>query len=227
MAVCTIATAMHVIVRELGLVDYATAWEAMRRFTDTRTEASEDELWFLEHPPVFTLGLGGKREHILGPGTIPVIHVDRGGQVTYHGPGQLIVYVLVDLRRLGWGVRKLVYALEQSVIDLLDEFGILAARRPGAPGVYIGESKVAALGLRVRGGCTYHGLALNVGMDLSPFSRINPCGYPGLAVTQMRDHRIPWDVKTIACSLLPYLIHNLSYNQHRVEKAAIPIIGER
>jgi lipoyl(octanoyl) transferase len=216
---------MNVIVRELGLVDYATVWEAMRRFTDTRTDANEDELWFLEHPPVFTLGLGGKRKHILDPGTIPVIHVDRGGQVTYHGPGQLIVYVLVDLPRLGWGVRKLVCALEQSVIDLLDEFGILAARRPGAPGVYIGESKVAALGLRVRRGRTYHGLALNVNMDLSPFSRINPCGYPGLTVTQIREHRVPRDVKTIARSLLPYLIHNLSYNPHCAQKAAVPIIG--
>jgi lipoyl(octanoyl) transferase len=210
---------MDIIVRELGLVDYVPVWEAMRRFTDARTETTQDELWFLQHPPVFTLGLGGKREHVLDPGTIPVIHVDRGGQVTYHGPGQLIVYVLIDLQRRGWGVRKLVYALEQSVIDLLNGFSCPAVRCPGAPGVYISGSKVAALGLRVRRGCTYHGLALNVDMDLRPFSRINPCGYPGLTVTQMQDHGNPGGVEVVAHSLLPYLIEHLSYHPYAMRAA--------
>ncbi len=204
---------MDVIVRQLGLIDYSTTWEAMRRFTDTRTGVTEDELWCLQHPPVFTLGLGGKPEHVLDPGTIPVIRVDRGGQITYHGPGQLLVYVLVDLRRLGWGIRKLVHLLEQSVIDALHAFGVVAIRRSGAPGVYIGESKVAALGLRVKRGCTYHGLALNIDMDLSPFGRINPCGYPGLTVTQTRDHGIAEGVETLAQALLPYLIEYLGYSK--------------
>jgi lipoyl(octanoyl) transferase len=204
---------MDVIVRQLGLIDYSTTWEAMRRFTDTRTGVTEDELWYLEHPPVFTLGLGGKHEHVLDPGTIPVIRVDRGGQITYHGPGQLLVYVLVDLRRLGWGIRKLVHLLEQSVIDALHAFGVVAVRCSGAPGVYIGESKVAALGLRVKRGCTYHGLALNVDMDLSPFGRINPCGYPGLTVTQTRDHGILGGVEILAQALFPYLIEYLGYSK--------------
>ena len=192
---------------------YLPTWETMRRFTEERTEDTQDEIWCLEHPPVFTLGLGGKREHLLAPGEIPVIHVDRGGQVTYHGPGQLIVYVLMDLGRRGCGVRRLVQLLEQSVIDLCAEFRIKAERRPGAPGVYLGESKVAALGLRVRRGCAYHGLALNVDMDLSPFSRINPCGYPGLAVTQTKDHAIPGGVDAIAGRLLPHLLAHLGYDQ--------------
>jgi lipoyl(octanoyl) transferase len=204
---------MGVIIRQLGLIDYSMTWEAMRRFTDRRTGLTEDELWCLQHPPVFTLGLGGKPEHVLDPGTIPVIRVDRGGQITYHGPGQLLVYVLVDLRRLGWGIRKLVHLLEQSVIDALHAFGVVATRRSGAPGVYIGESKVAALGLRVKRGCTYHGLALNIDMDLSPFGRINPCGYPGLTVTQTRDHGILGGVEILAQALLPYLIEYLGYSK--------------
>jgi lipoyl(octanoyl) transferase len=184
----------------------------MRRFTEERTAETSDEIWFLEHPPVFTLGLGGRPEHLLDPGGIPVIHCDRGGQVTYHGPGQLIVYILLDLQRRGWGVRRLVQALEQSVIDLCAGNEIHAERRAGAPGVYINESKLAALGLRVRRGSTYHGLALNVDMDLAPFRRINPCGYPGLTVTRTKDHGIPGGVEEIGQRLLPYLLHRLGYD---------------
>lgn len=170
-----------------GLQDYLTTLEAMRAFTDRRTAETDDELWLLEHSPIFTLGQAGRREHVLDPGEIPVIQVDRGGQVTYHGPGQLIAYLLLDLRRAGLGVKRLVTLLEQAVIDLLATYEIDAARRADAPGVYVGAAKIAALGLRIRKGCSYHGLALNVAMDLEPFQRINPCGYAGLAVTQIAD----------------------------------------
>lgn len=170
-----------------GLQDYAATLQAMRAFTDGRDADTPDELWLLQHPPVFTLGQAGRREHLLDPGEIPVIQVDRGGQVTYHGPGQLIVYVLFDLRRGGVGVKRLVNLLEQAVIDLLAARGISAAARPDAPGVYVDGAKIASLGLRIRQGCSYHGLALNVDMDLSPFQRINPCGFPGLKVTQLAD----------------------------------------
>ena len=173
--------------RPLGLQDYLTTLEAMRAFTDRRDAGTNDELWLLEHPPVFTLGQAGRREHLLDPGDIPVIQVDRGGQVTYHGPGQLIAYLLLDLRRAGLGVKRLVNLLEQAVIDLLAIYGIDAARRAEAPGVYVADAKIASLGLRIRNGCSYHGLALNVAMDLEPFRRINPCGYAGLAVTQISD----------------------------------------
>lgn len=206
------AVRKHINIRHLGRVDYLPAWEAMRRFTEERTAETQDEIWFLEHPPVFTLGLGGRQEHLLDPGDIPVVHTDRGGQVTYHGPGQLIVYVLMDLHRRGWGVRRLVRALEQSVIELCGEFRVTAVRRPGAPGVYVDESKLASLGLRVRRGSTYHGLALNVDMDLAPFRRINPCGYPGLAVTQTRDQGIRGGVEEIRQRLLPYLLVQLGYD---------------
>ncbi len=175
-----------VVVRRLGRCDYIPIWNAMQRFTDARTETTVDELWLVEHPPVFTVGLNGKPEHLLAPGDIPVVKVDRGGQVTYHGPGQIVVYFLLDLRRRGMGVRALVTQMEQSVIDLLAGYGIDAESHRDAPGVYVNGAKIAALGLRVRRGCSYHGLALNVEMDLEPFARINPCGYPGLAVTQMR-----------------------------------------
>jgi len=170
-----------------GLQDYSATLEAMRRFTDDRNRETLDEIWLLEHPPVFTLGQAGRREHLLDPGDIPVIQVDRGGQVTYHGPGQLVAYLLLDLRRIGFGVKRLVNLLEESVIDLLDTYGIDAARRQDAPGVYVAGAKIASLGLRVRNGCSYHGLALNVAMDLEPFRRINPCGYAGLAMTQVSD----------------------------------------
>lgn len=175
------------VVRHLGRVDYAPTWQAMRDFTARRDAATPDELWLLEHPPVFTQGQAGKPEHLLVPTVIPVVPIDRGGQITYHGPGQLVAYVLIDLKRRGYGIRELVTRLEQAVIDLLAAQGVAAARRSGAPGVYVDGAKIAALGLRVKQGRTYHGLALNVDMDLAPFSLINPCGYPGLAVTQCRD----------------------------------------
>lgn len=159
----------------------------MRAFTDARGPDTPDELWLLQHDPVFTLGQAGKPEHVLAAGDIPVIPVDRGGQVTYHGPGQIVAYPLLDLRRLGIGVRELVNRIEQATIDTLAEWNILGTRRGGAPGVYIGEAKIAALGLRVRRGCSFHGLAFNIAMDLEPFRRINPCGYAGLQVTQMLD----------------------------------------
>jgi lipoyl(octanoyl) transferase len=176
------------LIRSLpGLQDYQRSWDAMRAFTEGRRPDTEDELWLLEHPPVFTLGQAARPEHLLNPGPIPVVRCDRGGQVTYHGPGQLVAYLLLDLRRRGFGVRRLVSLLQDSVIDLLARRGIEAVTRVGAPGVYVGGAKIASLGLRVRGGCTYHGLALNVAMDLLPFTRINPCGCPGLAITQLSD----------------------------------------
>lgn len=174
-----------VVVRWLGQVDYQPAWQAMQQFTNQRAADAADEIWLLEHPPVFTQGQAGKAEHLLLPGEIPVVQVDRGGQVTYHGPGQLVAYVLVDVRRAGIGVRELVSLLEDSIIELLGTYGIQAAAKPDAPGVYVDAAKIASLGLRIRRGCSFHGLALNVNMDMQPFSRINPCGYQGLAMTQM------------------------------------------
>ena len=173
------------IIRALGLVDYQPTLDAMRSFTDERGADTPDELWLLQHPRVFTQGQAGKAEHVLAPGDIPVIQVDRGGQVTYHGPGQWVVYLLVDVRRRNMGVRSLVTLIEESLVTLLAEYGIEAVARADAPGVYAGDSKIASLGLRVRRGCSYHGLALNVDMDLEPFQRINPCGFEGLQVTSM------------------------------------------
>lgn len=176
------------IVRRLpGLSDYAATWTAMRAFTAARDPDTPDELWLLEHPPVFTLGQAGRPEHLLDPGPIPVVRTDRGGQVTYHGPGQLVAYLLFDLHRAGIGVRRLVSLLEQSVIELLAARGIGALARADAPGVYVAGAKIASVGLRVSRGCSYHGIALNVDLDLDPFRRINPCGYPGLAVTRLAD----------------------------------------
>ena len=173
--------------RDLGLQPYEPVWRAMQTFTDDRDDSTADVVWCVEHPPVFTLGQAGKPEHVLAPGAIPVIPVDRGGQVTYHGPGQLVLYPLLDLRRLGLGVRELVTLIEQAIIDVLDGWGVASGRREGAPGVYVGDAKIAALGLRVRRGRSFHGLAFNIDMDLEPYARINPCGYEGLAVTQLRD----------------------------------------
>jgi lipoyl(octanoyl) transferase len=192
------APAPPVNVRHLGQVDYARTWREMQSFTDSRSPDTPDEVWYLQHAPVFTLGRNGKQEHLLDTGNIPVIQVDRGGQVTYHGPGQLVVYPLLDLKRRQLGVQSLVRILEQTVIDLLAEHGITAMRRHKAPGVYVDGSKIAALGLRVRRGCSFHGLSLNVDMDLSPFSMINPCGYPGMRVTQLADHGVmqPLDTTT-------------------------------
>lgn len=172
--------------RHLGLVDYQRTFDAMRRFTAERNEETNDEIWLLQHPPVFTQGRNGKPEHLLNPGEIPLTQTDRGGQVTYHGPGQLIVYLLLDLRRRQLGVKQLVSIIEQAVIDLLQEYGIKATRRDAAPGVYVNGDKIAALGLRIKRNGSYHGLSLNVDMDLEPFSRINPCGYSNLGVTSLK-----------------------------------------
>lgn len=174
-------------VRRLGVIAYERACDAMREFTTARTVSTPDELWLVEHPPVYTLGQAGKPEHLLRDNGIPVVRADRGGQVTYHGPGQVVAYVLLDLHRRGLTVKRLVWLLEQAVIDFLAALAVAGERRAGAPGVYVEGAKLAALGLRVRGGCTYHGLALNVDMDLAPFRDINPCGYEGLAVTQLAD----------------------------------------
>ena len=176
---------MPPVVRKLGLADYQPVLDAMREFTDQRDADTPDELWLLQHPRVFTQGQAGKAEHVLAPGDIPVIQVDRGGQVTYHGPGQWVIYLLVDIKRSGVGVRALVTLIENAIVCLLAEYGIESAPRADAPGVYVDGDKIASLGLRVRRGCSYHGLALNVDMDLEPFQRINPCGYEGLQVTSM------------------------------------------
>ncbi len=168
-------------------MDYQPVWQAMAKFTDERTPETADEIWLVEHPPVFTQGQAGKEEHLLMPGDIPVVQVDRGGQVTYHGPGQLVVYPLLNIRRLGMGVRDLVSQLEQAIVATLAEFGLEAYPKPDAPGVYVDGDKVASLGLRIRKGCSFHGLAINVDMDLEPFRRINPCGYAGLEMVQLKD----------------------------------------
>lgn len=203
--------AAELVLRELGLVDYQPTLDAMRHFTDTRSADSPDELWLLQHPPVFTQGQAGKAEHVLAPGDIPVIQVDRGGQVTYHGPGQWIMYLMVDMRRRKIGVRDLVTLIEVGIVELLAEYGIRAAAKPAAPGVYVDEEKIAALGLRVRRGCSYHGLALNVDMDLEPFGRINPCGYVGLQVTSMAQQQpgVALDVDAIGKRLLRIVAERL------------------
>lgn len=197
------------IVRQLGRADYEPTWQAMIEFTATRTAETPDELWVVEHPPVFTLGQAGKPEHLLVDTGIPLVKIDRGGQITYHGPGQVVVYLLLDLPRRKIKVRELVNRIEQAVIDCLGECGVSVARRDGAPGVYAGEAKVAALGLRVRNGCCYHGVSLNVDMDLSPFAAINPCGYAGMAVTQTKDLGIALTPPQAAAALTSHLIAQL------------------
>ena len=172
-------------VRRLGLAEYEPVWRDMQAFTDRRDEATPDELWLVQHPPVFTQGQAGKAEHVLAPGDIPVIQVDRGGQVTYHGPGQIVAYPLIDIRRRGIGVREFVHRIEEAIIRTLAHYGVRGERVCNAPGIYIGGDKIASLGLRVRRGCTFHGLAFNIDMDLEPFQRINPCGYAGLRVIQL------------------------------------------
>ena len=189
------------LVRRPGRRDYAPIWRAMQSFTNQRHPDTIDELWLLEHPPVYTLGQAAAVEHLLNPGDIPIVRVDRGGQVTYHGPGQLVAYLLLDLRRAGLGVKQLVRLLEQSIIALLNRYRIASATRSGAPGVYVDDKKIAALGLRIRRGCSFHGIALNVDMDLEPFSRINPCGHPGLAITQIRELVEPLDMRHIGRGL--------------------------
>jgi lipoyl(octanoyl) transferase len=202
--------ARPVVVRHLGLVEYEPTWRAMQRFTAERSATASDEVWFLEHPPVFTLGMSASRAHLLAPGDIPVVQIDRGGQVTYHGPGQLVVYPLLDLNRLGLGVRDLVSALERAVIDLAAESGIRAECRRSAPGVYVAGRKLASVGIRVRRTGCYHGLALNVAMDLEPFSRINPCGYAGLEMTQLSELGGPSTVGECAAAFEPHVLRVLS-----------------
>ena len=196
------------LVRDLGRQAYEPVWRAMQAFTDARTDDTPDELWLVEHDPVFTLGQAGKPEHVLAAGDIPVLHVDRGGQVTYHGPGQIVAYPLLDLRRLKVGVRDYVCRIEQAVIDTLAEWNIQGTRREGAPGVYVGGAKIAALGIRVRRGCCFHGLAFNIAMDLEPFRRINPCGYAGLEVVAMQDLGGPAGVDAVK----PVLLQSLAAN---------------
>lgn len=193
------------LVRDLGRQPYEPVWRAMQRFTDARDAGTPDELWLVEHDPVFTLGQAGREEHVLMPGDIPVLHVDRGGQVTYHGPGQLVAYPLLDLKRLKLGVREYVHRIEQAVIDTLADWNIEGARREGAPGVYVNGAKIAALGIRVRRGCAFHGLAFNIAMDLEPFHRINPCGYAGLEVVAMADLGGPDGVAAVRPALLGHL----------------------
>ena len=204
-------TADSVTLRRLGRVNYAVTFRAMQDFTAARSPQTPDEIWLLEHPPVFTLGLkgrGGTRTHI---GDIPLAYTDRGGDITYHGPGQLVTYVLMDLQRRGWGPKRLVTALEQAVIALLADHGIRAERRVGAPGVYTAQGKIASLGLRVKQGRSYHGLALNIAMDLAPFSRIDPCGYPGQAVTQLADLGVRADLASVTRELIGKLTGELGY----------------
>jgi lipoyl(octanoyl) transferase len=206
------AADLPVLVRRFpGVLPYEPVWRAMQAFTDARDETTTDEFWSLQHEPVFTLGQAGKREHVLVPGEIPVIPVDRGGQVTYHGPGQIVLYPLIDLRRAGLGVRELVHRIEEAIIDTLDHWNIVAARRDGAPGVYVGGAKVAALGLRIRRGSSFHGLAFNAAMDLEPFHRINPCGYEGLAVTQVLDLGGPSTVAALESVLIENLCAQLGF----------------
>ena len=200
---------MSPVVRWLGRVEYEPTWRAMQKFTDERTASTPDEIWFLEHPPVFTLGMNASPAHVLAPGEIPVVQIDRGGQVTYHGPGQLVVYALIDLRRNGFGVRDLVTALERAVIEYAAELGVTAECRRNAPGVYVDGRKLASVGIRIRRGASYHGLALNVAMDLEPFSRINPCGYQGLEMTQLAQLGGPRDVETALQGFQPHVLRNL------------------
>src|SRR5450755_813727 len=198
------------LVRRLGLQPYEPVWRDMQRFTNERDEHTRDEIWFVEHPPVFTLGMNGRREHLLAPGDIPVLQIDRGGQVTYHGPGQLVVYPLIDIRRLRLGVRQLVIALERAVIDMAAGLGVVATCRRDAPGVYVDGAKLASVGLRIRRGASYHGMALNVSMDLEPFGRIEVCGYRGLAVTRLADLCDLGEVSVAADALTPHLLHELA-----------------
>lgn len=207
-------------VRDLGRRDYATVWHAMQAFTDARDADTPDELWLVEHDAVFTQGQAGKAEHVLFPGEIPVVQVDRGGQVTYHGPGQIVAYPLVDLRRAGIGVRDLVTRIEQAVIDTLAVWKISGARRDGAPGIYVEDAKVMALGLRVRRGCSFHGLAFNIAMDLAPYQRINPCGFQGLRVTQLLDLGGPGDPAVVR----PVLVRELSRQLGLAPQVAAPVL---
>lgn len=204
------------VVRSLGQQDYEPLWRGMQQFTDTRSALTPDEIWFSEHPPVFTLGLNASRDHLLAPGDIPVIQVDRGGQVTYHGPGQLMVYPMIDLKRAGIGVRNLVTALERTAIDLAADFDIDANSRPDAPGVYVDEKKIASVGLRVRRRASYHGMALNIEVDLEPFSRINPCGFSDLVVTDLRTLGVTEDLAAMQTRVQQHLLRNLGMTEKEI-----------
>ncbi len=193
-------------IKQLGLQDYQQVWQDMQQFTDSRTPGCKDQLWIVEHPPVFTLGLNGKHEHILQATDIPIVETDRGGQVTYHGPGQLVIYVLANIKRLGQGPRQLVSHLEQAMIDTLAQYGVLAQAQLQAPGAYVADKKIGSVGLRIRNGCCYHGLSLNNDMDLSPFQAINPCGYAGLQVTQLADQGVNIHTRELAIPV----VHALS-----------------
>lgn len=206
----------QLIIRQLGLMDYQITWKQMQAFTASRTDLTADEIWILQHYPVFTQGQAGKPEHILNAANIPIIQTDRGGQVTYHGPGQLICYVLLNLHRLNLGIRQLVNRLENSVIQLLADYNINAKNRCDAPGVYVDEAKICSVGLRIKRGYSYHGLALNVNMDLSPFSQINPCGYQGLQMTQLCHYENKINIQTVAEKIIQYLCQNFGYNADQI-----------
>jgi len=206
------------IIRDLGRQDFSRVWQAMERFTDSRVDDTVDELWLVEHNRVFTLGQAGKPEHVLAAGDIPVIQTNRGGQVTYHGPGQIVAYPLVDLRRIGIGVREFVCRIEQAMIDTMAVWNIEALRKEGAPGVYVKGEKIGALGLRVRRGCTFHGLAFNIDMDLEPFSRINPCGYEGLQVTSMVNCGGPGDLALVKAELVRQMAKQLNLSPRATEE---------
>ncbi len=221
-----IATNESVVLRQLGLQEYIPLWKAMQRFTEVRDSQSADEIWFAEHPPVFTLGLNASKEHLLDPGNIPVVQIDRGGQVTYHGPGQLMIYPLIDLKRSAIGVRSLVTALEQTIVDLLKLHDIAALARSDAPGVYVEGQKVASVGLRVRRGCSFHGMALNISVDVAPFLRINPCGFSNLVVTNLRGLGIDTDNEEITATVSKLLLINLGFNNRRIrESQSLPAIA--
>lgn len=201
----------ELLIRPHTQADYLYAWEAMKNFTDQRTSETSDEVWFIEHPPVYTLGQAGKREHILDAKNIPIIHVDRGGQITYHGPGQLMIYVLLDLKRLKISVRDLVHKLEQIIVATLADYKITAHAKLEAPGVYVEKAKICSIGLRIRKGCSYHGLAFNIDMDLTPFAGINPCGFANLPITQVRDYVTTPSFSAIIEKLVKYFQHYLGY----------------
>lgn len=205
-----------VIIRHLDFQDYSTCWQAMQQFTQQRDDTTPDEIWLLQHPSVFTQGQNGKPEHLLAPLNIPVVKVDRGGQVTYHGPGQLVAYTLIDLKRKKFNVRELVTHLENAIIYVLSDYGIEAIAKKDAPGVYVDHAKIASVGLRIRRGCSYHGLALNVAMDLEPFLRINPCGFAKLKMTQLSDLNPQANMTETALKLIDYLIKNLGYTSHLI-----------
>jgi lipoyl(octanoyl) transferase len=218
----TVARALPVApaLQWLGRVDYEPTWRAMQQRTEQAAAQTPDAIWFLEHPPVFTMGMNAQAVHLLAPGDIPVVAIDRGGQVTYHGPGQLVVYPLLDLGRLGLGVRALVEGIERAIVATVEAWGVAARGRRDAPGVYVGERKLASIGLRIRRGRSYHGLALNVAMDLEPFARINPCGYAGLQMTQLRDLGGPADVRAVGEALAPHLLRELGFDAATAPQSA-------